>query len=283
MSSARSASDGIVCTMPVTAEDERREPPPAARDDAERDADEDARRERREDELEVAHQVGEDGPRHRRPDAVAARGASAPSEASSRAAAASRVVPPSVSAAFARAIVGAVDPSDEALHRGEGGGSARLEIEAVDDDGLVARKEVQVVVEQAQGEAVDLGIGGVRVDDVRAPRGERLEGEVVVDAAHVGEVEAVARAKPRPSVGAAEELVAEAPRAARGAGRGPRCVRSPQRDPRRRATTASAYESSKPSESVIPSPSRARAARSSSFVAAGAWTRTSRSVPVYSG
>ena len=41
------------------------------------------------------------------------------------------------------------------------------------------------------------------------PGGERLEGEVVLDPAHLGEVEPIARPQPGPSVGAPEELVAE--------------------------------------------------------------------------
>ncbi len=212
----RERGDGL--KHPRRAEDQRGEASPARGQDAQRNAAEDARRQRRGHQLEVAKEGGGDDARHRRAHPVegrCVRPEGIPQQGRGRVARAASSPGHGVVAARHGA---AIDVAHQAKHGGEGRGRAGLEVQAIDDDGLIAREKAPVVVEDAQGEAIDLRIGGVGVDDVGASGRESLEGEVVLDAAHVCEGDAVAAAEPRPPVGPPEELVAEGAGQARAVG-----------------------------------------------------------------
>src|SRR6267378_132410 len=69
-----------------------------------------------------------------------------------------------------------VDPAFERLERAPGFGKALRYLEPVEEHRLVARKVFPVVLQHAQGVALDLRVGGIDVHDVYPAGGDRLVG-----------------------------------------------------------------------------------------------------------
>src|SRR5882762_949417 len=69
-----------------------------------------------------------------------------------------------------------VDPAFERLERVPGFGKALRYLEPVEEHRLVARKVFPVVLQHAQGVALDLRVGGIDVHDVYPAGGDRLVG-----------------------------------------------------------------------------------------------------------
>ncbi|MNN07596.1 hypothetical protein D3C81_1204250 [compost metagenome] len=82
-------------------------------------------------------------------------------------------------------------------------------VEPVDHHGVVARKDVAVVLQHAQVKFADLGVGGIDVGGVDLPLGHCLVGNAMVDADRPLR-QAIALRQHRPAIGPAQELVRQA-------------------------------------------------------------------------
>ncbi|KWT72685.1 hypothetical protein APY03_5998 [Variovorax sp. WDL1] len=102
-----------------------------------------------------------------------------------------------------------VDAAFEFLQRGPGGRPARGDVEPVQHHCVVAREVAAVVGQHAQAEVVDLGVGGVDVDDVDLLRRDRVVSQAMVQPGGLLR-EAVARGQALPAIGAADEFVGQA-------------------------------------------------------------------------
>ena len=71
--------------------------------------------------------------------------------------------------------------SSQLLQPRPGLGEALRHVQAIEQHRVVAREEFAVVLERAQLEALDLGVGGVDVHHVDPAGRDRLVGEAVVE------------------------------------------------------------------------------------------------------
>ena len=62
-----------------------------------------------------------------------------------------------------------IDDAHEPLHRGERDGGTLRQVQPEEEDGVVAREEGAVVVEEREAEPLDLRIRRVDLSDVRLP------------------------------------------------------------------------------------------------------------------
>ncbi len=103
-----------------------------------------------------------------------------------------------------------VDAALDASDGGERAGGAVLEIEPIEEHGVVAREKRAVVREEREGQLFDLRIGRVDIHDVDLPARHRLVRELVLQPANVVHREAVGLGEPGEAVRTSEELVGEA-------------------------------------------------------------------------
>ncbi len=87
---------------------------------------------------------------------------------------------------------------------------ARVEIEAIEKDGVVFREIVPVVGQEGQVVMGDFGIGRIGVGNIDGAGIDAAIGEVVIEALDVLRIEPIGAPEPRPTIAAIEELVGKA-------------------------------------------------------------------------
>lgn len=103
-----------------------------------------------------------------------------------------------------------VDASFEPRHRLPRARRSLGQPAAMQKECVVARKEAAIVLEHAYALPLDLGVGGVDVDPIDAPRGDRFVREAMVERDGFHGVQPVCSGKARPAILASEELVRKA-------------------------------------------------------------------------
>ena len=211
MKKASSARDGMVWTTPVSGEDHGRDRAVPGGDDPQRDPQQDRRGQGDRHQLQVLAAACSSSSR------VVSRGGPAAKTPPPRSTSFSSAAPPCcwlsffrTTSAFARIIAfSSILPISRCIAANVRG--ARFgQVQAVEEDRIVAREEAPVVLQGHQPEPLDLRVRGVDVHHVDLARPDRLVGQVVLDGPDVAHPEPVVRRQPGPAVFPLQELVRQA-------------------------------------------------------------------------